>query len=77
MVVPGQRSEIPDLCPAAAPVQDRHHGLIHEQLARSLQVPIQPVDYGTEVEGGCPHPIGERAAVQIDPGAGQDLALAL
>jgi hypothetical protein len=35
----------------------------------------QPVDYGTEVEGGCPHPIGERAAVQVDPGASQDLAL--
>ena len=76
-VVPGQRPEIPGLCPAAARVQDRCRGLVHEQLARSFQVLGEPVDYGTEVEGGCPHLIGEHAAVQVDPGAGQDLALAV
>lgn len=76
-VVPGQRPEIPGLCPAAAWVQNRRRGLVHEQLARSFQVLRQPVDYGAEVEGGCSNPIGERAAVQVDPGAGQDLALAV
>ena len=76
-VVPGQRPEIPGLCPAPARVQNRRCGLVHEQLARSFQVLGESVGYGTEVEGGCPHPISERAAVNIDPGPRQDLALAV
>ncbi len=35
----------------------------------------EPVDYQAKVEGGGANPNGERAEVEINPGAGEDLAL--
>ena len=37
----------------------------------------QSIDHRTEVEGGAADPIGQRAAMQLDPGPGEDLALAI
>lgn len=89
-VVPGQRPGIRSLSgrdPGPGPVPwsrllpgRRMRSMLprgHEQFARALQVLGEPVDYGTEVEGGGANPIGERAAVNVDPGPGQDLALAV
>jgi len=37
----------------------------------------QPIDHGTEVEGGGADPISQRAAVKLDARAGKDLALTI
>lgn len=76
-VFPGQRPKVSGLCPAPARVQNWHRGFIHEQLTGALQVLGEPVDHRAKVEGGGANSIGERAAMEIDPGPGQDLALAV
>jgi len=37
----------------------------------------QPIDHGVEMDGGGADPVGQCAAMQFDPGSGQDLALAV
>jgi len=40
-------------------------------------VPGQPIDHGGEVEGRSPGPVRQSTAVELDAGAGQDLALSV
>ena len=76
-IIAGQRPEITGFCLAAARVQDRRRGLVHEQLRRPLQVFGQPVNNRPKVEGGHADPVGQGAAMDIDAGPGEDLALSI
>ena len=37
----------------------------------------QPINHRAEMEGGGADPIGQRAAMQLDPGPSEDLALTI
>ena len=49
----------------------------HEQLCRPLQVFRQPVNNRPKVEGGHADPVGQGAAMDIDAGPGDNLALSV
>lgn len=72
-IIPGKRPEVAGLGSAASGVEDRRRRLVHEEPGRSLQVLGQPVDHRAEVERGCPGPVRQGAAVDLDAGAGKDL----
>ena len=74
-VVTRQCPEIAGLGSTAARVEDRRLGLVHEQLARGLQMPGQTVDDRLQVERCLADPIGQHRAAQVDPGPGIDLRL--
>jgi len=50
---------------------------VHEQLRGRLQVLGQPIDRRPQMEPGATHPVGQGAAMDIDPRPGEDLALAM
>ena len=76
-VVAGQRPEIPGLGAAAPRIEHRRRGLVHEQLGGRLQMLGQPIHHGSQVERGNTDPIRQRAAMDIDTRAGEDLALSV
>jgi len=76
-IISGQRPEEASLRPASAGLQNRRRRFVHEELARALQVLGEPVDHRGKVEGRRADPIGERAALKVDPGTREDLALAI
>ena len=76
-IIAGQGPEVAGLGSAASGGEDRSRGLIHEQLSGGLDVFRQPVDHGAEVEGCGACPVRQGAAVDLDAGARQDLALAV
>jgi hypothetical protein len=49
----------------------------HEKLCRSLQVLGHPVNDRSKVEGRHANPVGQGAAMDIDAGPGEDLALSV
>jgi len=76
-VVAGQRPEIPGLGATAPRIEHRRRGLVHEQLGGRLQMLGQPIHHGSQVERGNTDPIRQRAAMDIDTRAGEDLALSV
>jgi len=48
---------------------------VHEELGGALQMLRQPVDDGAEMERRLSHPAGQRGAIQVDAGSGEDLRL--
>ena len=76
-VIACQRPKIAGLGGAAAGIEHRGSGLVHEQLARGLQLLGETVEDRPQVERRLAHPVGEDGAAQADPGPGVDLRLAV
>lgn len=82
----------PARCAAAPRIEHRRRGVLrglrrptgatvpcelHEQLGGRLQMLGQPIHHRPEVERGNTDPIRQRAAMDIDARAGEDLALSV
>ena len=63
-VVTGDRPEPATLGPAAAGIEHRRAGLVHEQLRRGLQALDQAGVDRAQLTGGVADPVGERRAVE-------------
>ena len=72
-----QRPEISRLCASPTGVEHRRPGLIHEQRLRLLETLCQPVDQRSQMEPSLANPASKRRAIQVNPGAGVDLGLAV
>lgn len=76
-IITRQRPEIPGLGPATSWIEHWCRGFIHEQLGGGLEVLGQSVNHGPQVEGRDPDPIGQRAAMDVNAGTPEDLALSI
>ncbi|CUH21718.1 hypothetical protein JSE7799_00573 [Jannaschia seosinensis] len=76
-IIPGQCPKEAGLGPAAPRVEDGCGGLVHEQLGRRLQVLCQASHHRPQVECRDADPVSQRAAMDVDARAAEDLALAI
>lgn len=74
-IITRQRPEVAGLGPATSGIQNRCGGLVHEQLGGGLEVLGQSVKHGPQVEGRDTDPVGQRAAMDVNAGTPEDLAL--
>jgi hypothetical protein len=75
--VVARHPEIAGPGPPPAGVEHRRRGLVEEELGRALQELGHALGDRLQVEGRLADPVGQRRAVQHDPGAREDLRLAV
>lgn len=76
-IITRQYPEIPRLGPATSGIEHWRGGLIHKQFGGCLVVLGQPVNCWPQMEGCDADPIGQRAAMDVNAGTPEDLALSI